>query len=67
VVAESNAAVAVALQVTPHAQPGEPVACDAMAQLRSVDVSLASVLGGRVVLDVSGNVTSVCPSTKPAC
>ena len=67
VVAESNAAVAVALQVTSHAKPGELVACDLMAQLRSVDVTLASVLGGRVVLDASGNVTSVCPSTKPAC
>ena len=67
VVAESQAAVAIALQETSHAKPGELVACDLMAQLRSVDVSLANALGGRVVLDETGNVTSVCPSTKPAC
>jgi hypothetical protein len=67
VVAESSTAVAIALQMTSHAKPGELVACDAVAQLRSVDVTLVSVLGGRVVLDSTGNVTSVCPSTKPAC
>jgi hypothetical protein len=67
VVAESNVAVAIALQETSHAQPGVPVACDAIAQFRSVDVTLASVLGGRVVLDADGNVTPVCPSTKPGC
>ena len=67
VVAESKGAVAIALQETPHAQPGEPVACNAIAQQRSVVVVLAQPLGGRVVLDASGNVNSVCPSTKPDC
>jgi hypothetical protein len=67
VVAESQAAVAIALQETSHAKPGEAVACDMMAQLRSVDVTLASALGGRVVLDATGNVTPVCPSIKPVC
>ena len=66
-VAESQSAVAIALQTISHAKPGDPVACDAVAQLRSVDVTLAGALGGRVVLDADGNVTPVCPSTKPAC
>lgn len=67
VVAESQAAVAIALQTISHAKPGDLIACTAVAQLRSVDVPLVSVLGGRVVLEETGNVTSVCPSTKPAC
>ncbi|MEP6752096.1 MAG: hypothetical protein ABI959_05060 [Candidatus Dormiibacterota bacterium] len=67
VVAESKGAVAVALQETPHAQPGQPVACDAMAQQRTVVVVLAQPLGGRVVVDSTGNVNPVCPSTKPDC
>ena len=67
VVAESLAAVAIALQVISHAKPGDLVACSVVAQLRSVEVALANALGGRVVLDETGNVTSVCPSTKPAC
>jgi hypothetical protein len=67
VVAESQAAVAIALQATSHAKPGQMVACDLMAQQRSVVVTLAQALGGRVVLDGSGNVTGVCPSTRPDC
>lgn len=67
VVAESQAAVAIALQKTPHPQQGPPVMCITMAQVRSVDVTLSSVLGGRVVLDATGNVMSACPVEKPAC
>lgn len=67
VVAESGAAVAIALQVTPHAAPGQPVACDAMAQQRNVVVTLAQPVGGRVVVDATGNVTAVCPAAKPDC
>jgi hypothetical protein len=67
VVAESSSAVAVALQTIPHASPGAPFACDAMAQQRSVTLTLASPLGGRVVIDVSGNATPVCPAAKPGC
>jgi hypothetical protein len=67
VVAESQAAVAIALQETSHGTPGQPVACNAMAQLRNVIVPLAQPLGGRVVVDGSGTVTWVCPSSKPDC
>ena len=66
-VAESSSAVAVAVQAIPHASPGEPIACDAMAQQRSVTLALASPLGGRVVLDASGNAAVVCPAAKPDC
>jgi len=61
VVAESPSAVAVALQVIPHASPGDLVACPAIAQERTVTVSLASPLGGRVVVDASGYPVTVCP------
>jgi hypothetical protein len=66
-VAESEAAVAIAVQTISHAQPGQPVVCDLMAVSRSVKVTLANPLGGRVVLDEDGNVTSVCPIAKPNC
>lgn len=67
VAAESQAAVAIAVQTISHAQPGQPVMCDLMAGVRSVTVTLATALGGRVVLDDTGNAIAVCPSTKPAC
>jgi hypothetical protein len=67
VVAESQTAVAVALQETPHSAPNANIACEAIAQIRHVDVSLASPLGGRVVLDASGNFAPVCPVAKPDC
>ena len=67
VVAESPAAVAIAVQTISHARPGDMVVCDLVAQERSVSVTLATALGGRVVLDDTGNVTTVCPSTKPVC
>ena len=67
VVAESHAAVAIALQEIPHAAPGQPIACPAVAQQRNVVVTLAQPLGGRVVVDATGNLTSVCPAAKPDC
>jgi len=67
VVAESQVAVAIAVQTISHAPPGQPVACDLMAGVRSVTVTLANALGGRVVLDDTGNAMAVCPSTKPVC
>lgn len=67
VVAESRTAVAVALQKTPHSAPNANIACETIAQIRHVDVSLASPLGGRVVLDSSGNFAPVCPVAKPDC
>jgi hypothetical protein len=67
VVAESGTAVAVALQETPHSAPNASIACEAIAQIRHVDVALASPLGGRVVLDASGNFAPVCPVAKPDC
>jgi hypothetical protein len=67
IVAESQMAVAVALQETPHSAPNANIACQAIAQIRHVDVSLASPLGGRVVLDATGNFAPVCPVAKPDC
>jgi hypothetical protein len=67
VTAESQTAVAIALQELPHAQSGQLVACPAVAQQRTLVVPLAQALGGRVVVDATGNVIQVCPSTKPAC
>ena len=60
VVAESSAAVAVAVQMIPNSPPDAPIACTAIAQERSVTVSLASPLGGRVVADATGAAVSVC-------
>jgi hypothetical protein len=59
--------VAIALQELPHAQSGQLVACPAVAQQRTLVVPLAQALAGRVVVDATGNVIQVCPSTKPAC
>lgn len=64
-VAESSSAVAVVVQASPHASPGQPIACDAIAQQRSVTVALAAPLGGRVVVDSSSAAVAVCPETLP--
>jgi hypothetical protein len=66
VVAESRAAVAVAVQEIPHTAPtpGEPIACPAVAQQRMVTVTLASPLGGRVVVDADGAAVPVCPDAQ---
>jgi hypothetical protein len=65
-VAESETAVAIALGETPHSTDTN-IVCDAVGYPRSVDVPLASPLGGRVVLDASGNFAPVCPAAKPEC
>jgi hypothetical protein len=64
VVAESQAAVAVAMQRTSHSTDPN-IVCPAVAQQRDVDVPLASPLGGRVLLDGSGNILPVCPIAQP--
>jgi len=67
-VAESNSAVAVAVLAIPHSAPDAPVACTAIAAVRSVAVVLAGPLGGRVVVNASGDVVTVCPeATRSSC
>jgi hypothetical protein len=58
-VAESATAVAVAVVAIPKG--GINQACPAVGVFRTINISLASPLGGRVVLDESGSVQSVCP------
>jgi hypothetical protein len=67
VVAESTSAVAVAVQEIARSVPGGPVACDLVGHPRSVTLTLAGPLGGRVVVDGSGNATPVCPVSGPEC
>lgn len=67
-VAESAPAVAISIQKIPHASPSGPVACTMVAQHRSVMVTLASRLGGRVVVDEAGAAVAVCPEAlKESC
>jgi hypothetical protein len=60
-VAESASAVAVAVLAIPHSAPGAPIACTAIAAVRSVKVVLARPLGARVVVNASGDAVTVCP------
>jgi hypothetical protein len=64
-VAESHAAVAVAIRVIPPASPVDNVACPAIAQQRTVTVALATPLGGRVVVNATGAAEIVCPASLP--
>jgi hypothetical protein len=66
VVAESRTAAAVALQEIPHPDSDQSN-CEGISELRYVDVHLAGALGGRLVLDASGNVVPVCSIAKPDC
>jgi hypothetical protein len=66
VVAESPTAAAVALQEIPHPDSDQSN-CEGISELRYVDVHLARALGGRLVLDASGNLVPVCPIAKPDC
>jgi len=66
VVAESRTAAAVALQEIPHPDSDQSN-CEGISELRYVDVHLAGALGGRLVLDASGNLVPVCPIAKPDC
>jgi hypothetical protein len=63
VVAESTSAVAVAMQEIPGQQQSGQFICPLVAQLRTVPVTLARPLGGRVVVDASGNPMPVCPAS----
>lgn len=60
VVAESNHAVAVAVQASPGRVVGGGNACTAEGYIRSVTIQLASPLGGRVLVDASARVVGVC-------
>ena len=64
-VAESRAAVAVAIKAIPNASPGDLVACPAIAQERTVLVTLVSPLAGRVLVNASGAAVRVCPAGSP--
>jgi hypothetical protein len=64
VVAESAAAAAVAIEEIPHSTNPNAI-CPAVAQERDVDVTLASPLAGRVLLDASGKILPVCPTPTP--
>ena len=64
--AESATAVAIAVQVAPST-PTCNGPSDAVGYLRTVYVSLAAPLGGRVVLDATGKLESVCPAINPQC
>jgi hypothetical protein len=66
-VAESSSAVAVAVLAIPHESSGGPVACTAIGAIRSVTVKLAGVLGGRVVVNVSGEAVEACPEDRARC
>ena len=67
-VAESPSAVAIAVLAIPHSAPDAPIACTAIAAMRSVTVVLTAPLGGRVVVNASGDVVTVCPeATRPSC
>ena len=63
-VAESASAVAVAVLANPHSAPDAPIACAAIAAVRSVTVNLVSPLGGRVVVNASGDAVAVCPEAS---
>jgi hypothetical protein len=60
-VAESSSAVAVAVLAIPHESSGGPVMCTAIGAFRSVTVELATRLGGRVVVNASGDAVVACP------
>jgi hypothetical protein len=67
-VAESSSAIAVAVLAIPHSAPDAPIACAAIAAFRTVTVALAGPLGGRVVVNASGDVVTVCPeATRSSC
>jgi hypothetical protein len=64
-VAESRAAVAVAVKATPKYGPDQ--ACSAVGILRSIKVTLASPLGGRVLLTAAGDPAVVCLEAARLC
>jgi hypothetical protein len=68
VVAEATAAVAIAYEAIPHEQTNGGGSCTAEGYRRSVAVTLASPLGGRVLVDSRGGPVPVCPEgSKTVC
>jgi hypothetical protein len=68
VVAEVTAAVAIAYEAIPHEQTNGGGSCTAEGYRRSVAVTLASPLGGRVLVDSRGDPVPVCPEgSKTVC
>ncbi|HEY8803465.1 MAG TPA: hypothetical protein VIN00_10340 [Candidatus Dormibacteraeota bacterium] len=68
VVAESASAAAIALWTMPHASSGGSGACSAIAEQRTVTVTLVSQLGGRVLANSTGAAVLVCrESAGTAC
>lgn len=65
-VSESGTAIAIAPEPIPHEQAGGGGACTLVGYRRSVTVSLASPLGGRVVVDARGSAVPVCPEAARA-
>ncbi|HKE50527.1 MAG TPA: hypothetical protein VKE25_03360 [Actinomycetes bacterium] len=65
VVAESETAVAITIRPLPAATPSPTdMKCATIAEVRTVTVALAGVLGGRVVVDRAGALAPVCPAGK---
>jgi len=64
-IAESTSAVAVAIEAIPKDGSG---ACSLVGIARSITVKLTNPLGGRVLVDASGNAVGVCPDAmRPRC
>jgi hypothetical protein len=59
-VAESGAAVAIALRRIPHAAPGQMVACPAIYRVGYITAILTAPLAGRVLVDEAGNAGAAC-------
>lgn len=66
VIAESVSAAAIALWAIPHATSNGPAACPAIAEQRTLTVTLASPLGARVLADSAGAAVAVCRETAAA-
>jgi hypothetical protein len=60
-VAESPAAVAIAIKRIPHASPGAMVACPAIYRIGFITAMLSAPLAGRVLVDQDGNAGAACP------
>jgi hypothetical protein len=67
VVAESASAAAIALWTMPHASSGSSGACPAIAEQRTVTVTLVSQLGGRVLANSTGAAVLVCRESAGSC
>jgi len=67
-VAESTSAVAIRVLAISHSAPGAPIACTAIAAVRTVTVVLGGPLGGRVLVNAEGDAVAVCAeAARPGC